>query len=274
MTQHLLPSFTIFIYSIVTVFLLYRLFQAGKGLAKNKLLVLGLFGVLTHTYLLYAQLTTTQGIDLSFFTVFSLVAWLVSLLVMITAVQEPVENLMIIALPIAAAAVLMRHISDQHHVSSLALSLELEAHILVSIIAYSLLSIAAVQAVLLYVQERQLRNKHPGGFMRALPPLETMERFLFRMIGLGFIVLSISLFSGIVFIMDVIAHDELAKSQPILHKTVLSFCAWLLFAILLWGRWRFGWRGRVAIRWTLTGFVFLLLAYFGSKFVSELILKR
>ena len=87
------------------------------------------------------------------------------------------------------------------------------------------------------------------------------------MIGSGFALLSAGLLTGIFFLEDIFA-------QHLVHKTVLSIVAWLVFGILLWGRWRFGWRGRTAIRWTLSGFVVLLLAYFGSKFVLELILQR
>ncbi len=136
-----------------------------------------------------------------------------------------------------------------------------------SITAYSLLTIAALQAIMLYIQDVQIHNKHPGGFVRALPPLETMERLLFRLLTLGFIVLSVSLISGGFYINNLF-------EQHLVHKFVLSVSAWILFGTLLWGRWRFGWRGRIAIRWTLTGFILLLLAYFGSKIVIELILKR
>ena len=79
--------------------------------------------------------------------------------------------------------------------------------------------------------------------------------------------LTISLLSGLFYLEDILA-------QHLVHKTILSFGAWLLFGILLWGRFQFGWRGRTAIRWTISGFVFLMLAYFGSKFVIELVIQR
>jgi ABC-type uncharacterized transport system permease subunit len=110
----------------------------------------------------------------------------------------------------------------------------------------------------------RLRHHRPGGLLRALPPLAVMETLLFQTLGLGFALLSLALFSGLIFIQDMFA-------QHLAHKTVLSIFAWLVFAVLLWGRWRFGWRGRTAIRWTLGGFALLVLAYFGSKFVLELI---
>ena len=120
---------------------------------------------------------------------------------------------------------------------------------------------------MLAIQEHHLRNRQPGGYIRALPPLQVMERLLFQMIGTGFALLSAALLTGFFFLEDIFA-------QQLVHKTVLSIAAWVIFGVLLWGRWKFGWRGRTAIRWTLSGFIFLLLAYFGSKAVLELILTR
>ena len=139
-------------------------------------------------------------------------------------------------------------------------------HILTSLLAYSILGLAALQSILLAIQDFHLRNRSPGGFIRALPPLQTMESLLFQMIGVGFVLLSLALLSGILFLEDIFA-------QHLVHKSTLSIAAWVVFALLLWGRWRFGWRSRVAIRWTLWGYVFLMLAYFGSKFVLELVLN-
>jgi ABC-type uncharacterized transport system permease subunit len=138
---------------------------------------------------------------------------------------------------------------------------------MMSVLAYSLLSIAAVQSVLLAIQDKHLREKRPGGFIRSLPPLQTMETLLFQLIGLGLTILTLSLISGVIYLDDMFA-------QHLVHKTILSMTAWVVFATLLWGRWKFGWRGRTAIRWTLTGFVVLLLAYMGSKWVTEIMLGR
>jgi ABC-type uncharacterized transport system permease subunit len=170
-------------------------------------------------------------------------------------------------LPIAAVGLTLDLLFHTHHVMVERRALGLDLHIIFSILAYSLLAIAAAQAVLLAIQESHLRRKRPGGFMRALPPLETMETLLFQMIGLGFVMLTLALIKGFVFLQDIFA-------QHLVHKTVLSIAAWVVFATLLWGRWRFGWRGRTAIRWTLVGFVALALAYFGSKLVLELLLGR
>jgi ABC-type uncharacterized transport system permease subunit len=267
MLNDFLAGVAILLYLFLTVLLVFRLISAGRGPSKNAILSIGLVAVLIHAYLLHLRLFVPVNMDLSFYTVLSVIAWVITAMLIVFSWREPVENLLIGVLPLASVSVLLRLLSHQHHTLNESLSHGLEVHILVSIIAYSLLSIAALQAILLYIQDTYLHNKHPAGFVRALPPLETMERLLFRMIAIGFLVLSVSLISGFIFLENIFA-------QHLVHKTVLAIGAWLLFAILLWGRWRFGWRGRIAIRWTLTGFVLLLLAYFGSKFVIEVILKR
>ena len=100
-----------------------------------------------------------------------------------------------------------------------------------------------------------------------MPALQTQESLLFQSLGLGFFLLSLSLVSGVMFVDDLLA-------QHLAHKTILSIATWLVFAVLLWGRWRHGWRGRTATRWTLWGFALLALAYFGSKVVLEMVLGR
>ena len=64
------------------------------------------------------------------------------------------------------------------------------------------------------------------------------------------------------------------RAQHLVHKTVLSVASWAVFLMLLWGHWRYGWRGRTALRWTWTGYAVLLTAYFGSKFVLETLLGQ
>jgi len=143
----------------------------------------------------------------------------------------------------------------------------LKLHVLLSMLAYSLLTLASVQALLLAVQDHYLRKRRPGGFIRALPPLMTMEALLFEMIGIGFVLLTLALLSGFAFLENMFA-------QHLVHKTVLSVVAWMVFGGLLLGRRVWGWRGRKAIVWTLSGFAILILAYFGSKLVLELVLHR
>lgn len=233
--------------------------------ASRKLVFLPGFGaVILHAIVLYPELVTGQGFNFGFFNAASLTALLTVALLLLVATWQPVESLAIPLLPVAATTLGLAAIyPSQQAISST--SWQLDVHILFSVLAYSLFVLAAVQAALLAIQERHLRNRQPGRFVRALPPLQVMEKLLFQMIGTGFILLTIALLSGFFFLDDIFA-------QHLVHKTSLSIAGWIIFGVLLWGRWRFGWRGRTAIRWTLSGFALLILAYFGSKLVLELIM--
>lgn len=250
-------------------------FKLGLRLAKGTqvsvskfpYLVIGLVAVVLHTVVLYQNLFVVSGLNLGFFNVLSLLSWLIALLVLMAALFQPIENLGIAVLPLAAIAISLELALPSIHVVSEDLPATLRAHIAISMLSYSLFSIAAGQAILLAVQNRHLHSKRPGGFIRALPPLETMETLLFQMIAVAFVLQSLSLLSGMLYIENIFA-------QHIAHKTILSVVAWLVYATLLIGRWRFGWRGRKAIRWTMGGFITLLLAYLGSKWVLEILLHR
>jgi ABC-type uncharacterized transport system permease subunit len=249
---------------------LFGLRLAGKVsptiFTKSRILLLGLAAVLLHAVLLYQKLLTPDGVNFGFFNALSLLTWLIALLLVLTAFDRPLENLGIALLPLAAIALALEQIFPSHHLLQPQRDI-LDIHIIISITAYSILSLAAVQAILIAIQDRHLHGKHPGGFIRALPPLQTMESLLFQMIAIGFVMQSLSLITGFVYLDDMFA-------QHLAHKTFFSIIAWLVFGILLWGRWKFGWRSKTAIRWTLGGFVSLLLAYLGSKLVLELLLGK
>lgn len=240
-----------------------------KRLRGTTLLLLALVAVSLHAFALYDKIVGTAGggLNFGFFNAVSLVTWLIAMLVVVAAFSKPVESLCVLILPLAGVSLVLDATLATSHVILPAEAAQLRYHIVISILAYSTLSIAALQSVLLAIQNSYLRGKHPGGFIRAFPPLETMESLLFQMIGVGFVLLSMSLLTGLPQIEDMFAQHQA-------HKTILSIVAWLFFAVLLWGRWRFGWRGRTAVRWVLSGFVVLLLAYFGVKLVKELLLGR
>jgi ABC-type uncharacterized transport system permease subunit len=258
------------LYLLASSLLIVRLVQARVegGCKRMQIFVFGGGAILIHGMLLYPSILTSGGLNLGFFNAASLITLTTALLLLLAASFEPVENLGIAVFPLAALTIgLLLANPEQHIITGATASWQLNAHILTSLLAYSILGLAALQSILLSIQDHHLRNRSPGGFIRALPPLQTMESLLFQMIGVGFVLLSLALVSGILFLEDIFA-------QHLVHKTTLSIAAWGVFALLLWGRRRFGWRSRVAIRWTLWGFVFLLLAYFGSKFVLELVLNN
>ena len=223
-----------------------------------------LAGILVHAALLYPSIITPLGLNLGFVHAASLIALTSAALLAVSAIFQPVGNLGVAIFPVAAISIALLLVYPGERLVTPA-SWQLELHILASLLAYSILGLAVLQAILLSIQDRNLRNRQPGGFIRALPPLAVMESLLFQMIATGFALLTLALLTGFLFLEDIFA-------QHLVHKTTLSIIAWVVFGILLWGRVRFGWRGRTALRWTIGGFIFLMLAYFGSKFVLELVL--
>ncbi|MET0094233.1 MAG: cytochrome c biogenesis protein CcsA [Sedimenticola sp.] len=268
MNSTLIAFLAIACYLAGAIVIAIRLFKSApdKKLPRGIGLGLMFIGLNLHAAMLFHSLMSDGGINLSFFGAASLIAWTALLLLLFSSLSKPVENLGIVLLPIAAITIIMQlHFPAKHFLSADA-AWGLQVHVLISLLAYSLLALASIQAVLLAIQDHHLRHRHPGGFIRSLPPLQTMEVLLFEMIILGFVLLTVALISGFAFLDDMFA-------QRLVHKTILSITAWLVFGTLLWGRFRFGWRGQKALIWTLVGFVVLMLAYFGSKAVIELILS-
>ena len=142
-------------------------------------------------------------------------------------------------------------------------------HFLMAMLAYSLFTLAALHALLMAVAEKHLHKGRLSPLLAGLPPLLTMEALLFRLIHIAFILLTLTLISGIFF-----SETLFGKALSFNHKTVFAILSWLIFAALLVGRHLRGWRGRLALRWTLTGFAALILTYVGYRFVLEVILGR
>lgn len=218
-----------------------------------------------HGVLLYGAVLGKAQLDLNISNTLSLLGWLLAAAALVALARAPLRGLAALLLPIAGLCALVTGIGREDVLRTQGWLID--AHIILSLVASAALTVAAVLALLMAVQERRLRAHQLGGIVALLPPMETMERVLFATIGVGFGVLSLALFSGLIFVEDLF-------SQHLAHKTILSIAAWLVFALLLLGRWRFGWRGRTAVNWTLGGFGILALAYFGSRMVLELILGR
>ena len=170
--------------------------------------------------------------------------------------------------PYAIAAVLIGLLWDSPEMALSNLGVTAVVHTLVAVVAYGLLALAFCQAILLLLQEWQLQHKHAGNFFHALPALDRMEAILFQIIGIGFLLLTITLVSGSLF-----ANQLFGRPFVFTHHVVLSIIAWLSFGALLLGRATVGWRGRIAAIWTISSFALLVLAYFGARFVVEVILS-
>ena len=233
--------------------------------AKRQMVWLGLVAIALHAGVLYHTTVTETGINYGISNAASLILWLIAVSLLLASLRQPLENLAIVLLPAAALALALERLFPTHYVLPQGTGFGLQVHIVLSILAYALLSLAAFQALAFALAERQMRHRRPLRVSPLLPSLETMETLLFQLIRGGFYLLSLSLVSGLMFLKDIFA-------QHLVHKTVLSILAWVVFAILLWGRHRFGWRGRTAVRWTIGGMASLVLAYFGTKMVLEVIL--
>jgi ABC-type uncharacterized transport system permease subunit len=267
MEKTILPLIAISLYLVSGFLTGYRLFdKQEKKLPRFLPIALGYLALGAHGIILYQDTILAQGYNLGIFNAFSLVAFVISAVLLISALTKPVENLGIIIFPITACTIIFQVRFSGIHLLGSSASWGLKIHVLISLLAYSLLTIASVQAILLAILDKQLHDRKTGTFVRAMPPLQTMETLLFEMIGVGFALLTAALFSGFYYLEDMFM-------QHLAHKTVLSMLSWVFFAVLLWGRLKFGWRGKKAIRWTLGGFVTLMLAYFGSKAVLEILLK-
>ena len=205
-------------------------------------------------------------LDLHFFAALSLVAGVVAALTLLVNLWRQVAGLGVIVFPLAALFLAV-DVYLAPATSPQPIDWQIQLHVAIGLLGFSVLVIAALLAILLAVQERALRTHRPGKLIMALPPLTQTEALLFRMITGGFALLTLTLLSGALFVHNI-------RDQHLLHTTVLSILAWLIFGALLWGRWRHGWRGTRAVNLTLTGMVVLALGFFGSKFVLELILQR
>lgn len=266
----LLSLITFLAYGILAIFF-WRAQLAGNGESLSKGLVgqLVLAPLAIHGYLLNEHMFTSSGINLGLVYVISLILWLTLLVYWVARFFYPISSLQTLVLPLAAVGVLLPAMFPREHPISSGVSFALDAHIVAAILVYSLFTIAALHASLMSLVEKRLHHATVPLVLRTLPPLLTMENLLFRIIATGFIVLTLTLASGIVF-----SEEVFGKPWEFNHKMLFGFISWGVFAVLLTGHHYYGWRGRKAVHWTMSGYIFLILAYLGTKFVMEVLLHR
>jgi len=222
-----------------------------------------------HTILLTRSAFLPDGLHLGIGNAVSMILWLTVLIYWVGNFFYRLDSLQALVLPVAAVAVLFAGLLPSQNPLPNTEYMVFKVHLVIAMLAYSLFTIASLHVLLMALLERRL---HGGAMPLAfgeLPPLLTMETLLFRIIWAGFILLTATLVTGIVF-----SEELFGKAARFNHKTVFGVLSWIIFAALLCGRHVYGWRGRVAVRWTLAGFLALVLAYVGSKFVLEVILGR
>lgn len=250
-------------------FLLAKRLVSGEADPGQKTPILWMCGVavVLHCVILYADLAAGGQWRLGLTNALSFAAVVIAIVYTALACQRPIENLGAFVLPVAGLSVLAAWIWPAGEKGTVAPSTPFTIHLVVSVLAYAFLTLAVVQALLLNTQEKHLHRRHPVRLLKALPPIQTMETLLFVLTGVGFTLLTFTLISGIVY-----TEALFGVAFSFDHHTVLSILAWVIFGILLLGHFLFGWRGRHAAHWTIGGFVVLVLAYFGTKYVVEVLL--
>ena len=251
-------------YLVAAVVLARALARDADSHARGWLPIALLAVVLHATFHLQAW-RQADGLDMHFFAALSLVGLGMAAMTTLVGSFGRMAAVGVVAFPVAAASLL--GYAAYGHVPSGGLDWRLQLHAWCALLAYATLAIAALLALMLWAQERALRRREFHGWLRALPPLTELETLLFRTIAVGFILLTATLLTGVLFVENLFA-------QHLVQKTVLSVLSWLLFGGLLLGRWQRGWRGATAVRWTLTAMALLVLGFFGSKFLLELVLHR
>lgn len=261
---------TFFTYGVLAVFF-WRAQVDGKGESSSH----GWLGnaillpLLLHGYLLCTNLWVGGALNMGLVNALSLILWLTMLVYWSAHFFYPLASLKTLVLPLAAIAAVLPALFPSSRAVVQSSSWAFDAHVLVAMLAYSLFTIAALHAGLMSLVEKSLHRATLPRVLRNLPPLLTMETLLFRIIGVGFVLLTLTLASGVLF-----SEQIFGRAWKFNHKVFFGFASWGVFAVLLVGHRFRGWRGRTAVRWTMSGFGFLLLAYLGTQFVLEVILRR
>ena len=276
MTTNLLHLIAIAFYVLTWVFITKAILDcikcSGDNVKTNKLyLMTWAIALIAHVSSHVYPISGHQSLSFNFIALGSYVMWFISLILFISTLSRKIQALAVVILPFTILSIILLALSDNTLEKSILLNSGLGIHVIASLLAYSTLMLAAVQAILLATQNnflhQRLKNPKQSNFFKTLPALEDMEYFLFHLIAVGLLLLSISLLSGFYYL------DDLFGSN-VAHKTILSIFSWVIFSALLVGRWRYGWRGKIAVRWTLVGFVVLALAFFGSKFIQEFVINK
>lgn len=253
---------------LLAAFLLYRGLLSDADARPRAPAVLSAAGVVLHGAAQAQHWFVNTPVEISFLNVLSLCSLVIVLLVLLAAVNpNRLFAAGLVALPLAGLMLLAEWAIDAPGNMLENVTPAVGAHVVSSVMAFGFLALAGVYAVFVAVIDHALRTHALNRLVRALPALDILESLLFTLVGLGFALLTVSLLTGFLFIDDLFA-------QSLVHKTVLSIAAWLLFGTLLSGRLFWGWRGRTAVRLTIGGVVVLILAYFGSKLILEAVLGR
>jgi ABC-type uncharacterized transport system permease subunit len=246
---------------------------AGAPAARTELRVepfLVPVALVLHAMLLYRSIVVREGLDLAVANAVSLLVWLTVAIYWLAGLAFPRLSAMLgLMAPLALVAVLLQATIPTSHIVTYGGDPLFALHFGIAMLAYSLFIVGAIHALVMLAEEKWLHRGVLPPFLKSLPPLLEMEALLFRILLAAFVLLTLTLLSGVFF-----SEQLFGQAFKASHKTLFAFVSWLIFGGLLWGRHFRGWRGRKAVRWTIAGFIALLLAYVGSKVVLELVLQR
>lgn len=257
---------SLFLYSVGTALQALQ-FRGRVQTSRAITTLIGLLALTSHGLLISQTVYHDGNLDTSFFKSSLLISWLITLMLIVLNLRKPVQSLFLVVYPLAALTIVAALVTHTPSKLVSEQSYGMLSHVALSITAYSLFTLAAFQALLLYFQNRQLKRNYNSILVRNLPPLQTMESLLFEMVWAGVVLLILAIITGALFVRDLFAQD-------LAHKTVFSLLSLAVFVALLIGRYTQGWRGMTASRWTLAGCLLLMLAFYGSKFVLELVFHR
>ena len=253
---------------LAAVIVLYLGVVQGSSGKRTLAAILTLLGVVFHAWAEAQHWLIPATPHISLLNVMSLCALATVLIPLATfPLRNSLFDASLVALPISVLILVVEGTVLAPALEITETSMGMSVHIITSIAAFGVLGIAGVYATFVTLIDHLLRKHTFNTLVQSMPALETLEELLMYLIKVGFAILTVALVTGLVFVNDLFG-------QHLGHKTILSIFAWLIFALLLWGRWKRDWRGRIAVRMTLAGIAILLLAYFGSKLILEIVLER
>ncbi|HIQ40070.1 MAG TPA: cytochrome C biogenesis protein [Sulfurivirga caldicuralii] len=263
-TSALLGSLAVILYLSATLLVAMRIgYNQANTFHRRRILLATAAAVILHGLALGQAVIQPSHLLFSWGIGLSTIGWASALMLLAANLTKSIETLGLFVWPLAMVGVVAQHLAGSPH----PLPIEYGAHILLAILAYSILGLATAQAVLYSIQERHFKRHRISQLLKALPPLTLMEKTLYQLLILGFTTLTFALLTGAFFVEDLFA-------QSLIHKTFFSITAWIIYALLLWGHFRRGWRGQKAAKATFLAFFLLVLSYLGSQFVLEILLNR
>ncbi len=227
-----------------------------KPLSSQVLTWIITFAVLAHGMALSQQIIIGDQLNLHLGAILSLIGWLAVAVMLLINLKQPIMILGLFVFPLSAIFALSSLLINYEHL----IPVRLGSHVLLSIAAYSLLTLATAQAILYSIQEKRFKQKKVGAILNILPPLQVMEKVLIKLVIAGYALLTLALLSGALFVNNLFA-------QHLVHKTFFAIIAWLIYTLFLWGHFQRGWRGQKAAKYIIWAYVLLSLSYIGTNFI-------